>query len=238
MSEYSFFRENNEFIMFGIQHFLTLLFFLVVGIVLIKWAKKLPEERRYRVLHHIAIGLSLTVLLWTGLNILLRGFLIEEDLPLHLCNIMALLLPIFTYTRRKLYFQILFFWILAGTSHALITPTLDSGLPNYTYFKYWIVHAGLIIFVFYGVIVLKIKPTWRSIFIAFLALQIYIVAMFAVNAIAGSNYFYTQGKPDVPSALDYLGEYPHYIWIVELIMIPYFMLFYLPFYLSKKKVKS
>lgn len=224
--------------MFGIQHLFTLLFFLIVGISLIRWAKKLSEDRKYLVLHRIAVGLSATVLIWTGLKILTRGFIIEEDLPLHLCNIMALLLPVFTYTRKKLYFQVLFFWILAGTSHALITPELNNGIPNFIYFKYWLVHAGLIIFVFYGVLVLKIKPSLKSVFIAFLSLQIYIVLMFMVNAVVGSNYFYTQGKPEGASALDYLGDYPNYIWIVELIMIPYFMLFYLPFYLKGKKVQS
>lgn len=224
--------------MFGMQHLLTLLFFLIIGIVLIKWAQKLPESKRYKVIHQIAIGLCITVLAWTGLKIALRGFEVEEDLPLHLCNIMALLLPVFTYTRKKLYFQVLFFWILAGTSHALITPDLKNGFPNYIFLKYWIVHAGLIIFVFYGVMVLKIKPTLKSVFIAFMALQLYIVVMFAVNAITGGNYFYTQGKPEEPSALDYLGEYPHYIWIVELVMIPYFMVFYLPFYISNRKLKT
>lgn len=238
MNEYSFFRDNTDFIMFGTQHLLTLLFFFLIGYSLIKWAKKLPEDRRYKILHKLAVGLSATVIIWIVIKVLLRGFVIEEDLPFHLCNIMALLLPIFTATRKRLYFEVLFFWILAGTSHALITPDLLNGFPNFIYFKYWLVHAGLIIFVFYGVLVLRIKPTLRSVFVAFFALQLYIILMFTVNAITGANYFYTQGKPEGASALDYLGEYPHYIWIVELIMIPYFMLFYLPFYISQKKIKS
>ena len=65
-----------------------------------------------------------------------------------------------------------------------------------------------------------------------------IVLMFIVNKLTGANYFYTNHKPETASALDYLGEWPNYIFVAELIMIPYFLLFYLPFYLSSKKIKS
>lgn len=238
MEEYLLFKDNDHFQLFGIQHLITISVFAFAGYFLISWAKKLPEERRYEIAHIMAIGIAFTVVLWTVIKIALRGFIIEEDLPLHLCNIIGLLLPIFTYTRKKIYFEVLFFWILAGTSHAVITPDLKNGFPNFIFLKYWLVHAGLIIFTFYGVLALKIHPTFKGVFRAFLSLQIYIIFMFAVNIITGANYFYTQGKPEAASALDYLGEYPNYILTVELIMIPYFLLFYLPFYLSKKKAKS
>jgi hypothetical integral membrane protein (TIGR02206 family) len=71
-----------------------------------------------------------------------------------------------------------------------------------------------------------------------MVLQVYIVLMLVVNKLTGANYFYTNHKPVGGSALDYLGEWPNYIFVAELIMIPYFLLFYLPFYLSAKKIKG
>lgn len=222
--------------MFGNQHFIALLFFLIFGIALIKWARKFNTNKKFRIAHYFALSLSLTVVVWTFIKIYLNGFDIKQDLPFHLCNIIALVLPIFTITRKKLFFEIIFFWILCGTSHSIITPDLVNGFPNFVFFKYWYVHAGLIIFVFYGVFVLNIKPTIKSIFKSFIALQIYILLMFIVNYYAKSNYFYTNYKPLGGSALDYLGDYPYYIFVVEIIMIPYFFLMYLPFSYLKKKI--
>ena len=35
--------------------------------------------------------------------------------------------------------------------------------------------------------------------------------------------------------LDVFGEWPQYIFVVELIVIPFFLLIYFPFYLTRKK---
>jgi hypothetical integral membrane protein (TIGR02206 family) len=221
--------------MFGTQHLLSLLFFILFGIALIRWARRQHEELRFRIAHYFAWSIAATVVFWTTIKIYIRGFDVEEDLPLHLCNFMALLLPVFTATRKYVYYEILLFWILAGTTHAVITPDLQNGFPNYVYIKYWYVHAGLIIFILYATLALGFRPTLKSAFRSFIALQGYIVLMFGLNALFGSNYFYTYGKPDIPSALDYLGSYPYYILTVELIMIPYFLLIYLPFHLTRKR---
>ena len=193
MTELAFFKENSNFEVFGLQHLIVIFLSLVFAILLIRWAKKQPEDIQYRVGHYFAVSLAIIVLIWTGIKIALRGFDIHEDLPLHLCNVMAVLLPIVTYTRKRIYYEILFFWVLAGTSHAVITPDLKNGFPNFIFFKYWLVHSGLIIFVFYSTLVYKLRPTLKSVFIAFLTLQIYIALMFIVNGITGANYFYTQG---------------------------------------------
>jgi hypothetical integral membrane protein (TIGR02206 family) len=233
-----FLKDNEDFVMFGMQHLVVLLFFVLAGILLINRAKKLPEKQQFKIANFFAFSLAITVVVWTLLKIYIRGFDIKLDLPFHLCNIIALLLPILTITRKKIYYEIVFFWILAGTTHSIITPDLKNGFPNFIFFKYWYVHAGLIIFILYFTIVFKLRPTFKSALKSFVALQGYIVLMFIVNDLTGANYFYTNRKPDVASALDYLGEWPNYIFVVEIIMIPYFLLFYLPFYLSAKKIKS
>ena len=236
MTDSIFLKDNADFYMFGNQHIIAVFFFFTAGYFLIKWAKKLPIEKQFIVLHQFAILLSITVIIWTLLKIYVRGFNVKEDLPFHLCNFIALILPLITLTRNKIYFQILFFWILAGTSHSIITPDLRNGFPNFIFFKYWIVHAGLIIFALYTAFVLNFKPNFKSVLYSFFVLQLYIVFMFILNKIIGANYFYTNHKPEGRTALDYLGDWPTYIIVVELFMIPYFLLFYLPFYLTKKKI--
>lgn len=229
-----FLKDNNDFIMFGSQHLITFTIFVILGILLIRWAQKLPEKKQISVGHYFAWSLSAMVILWTFLKIYTRGFDIKEDLPLHLCNFMALLLPLFSYSRKPIIYEILLFWVFAGTTHSVITPDLKNGFPNFIFLKYWYVHAGLIIYILYATIVYGLRPRLKSVFISFFTLQGYILLMFIINNLTGANYFYTSHKPDGPTALDYFGEYPYYIFVAELIMIPYFLLIYLPFYLQRR----
>ena len=233
-----FFADNQNFQTFGNEHLITVLFFVVSGTLLIRWAMTLPEKKQHLIGNIFAFSLAITVLIWAFLKIYLKGFEIQRDLPLNLCNLIALLLPVYTLTRKKLYYEIMFFWVLAGTTHAVITPDLNDAFPHYVFLKYWYVHVGLIIFVFYATFVYKMRPTFKSPIKSYLALQAYIVLMFAINYATGSNYFYTFRKPNSSTALDYLGEWPYYIFVIELFMIPYFFLFYLPFFLKSRKIKN
>jgi len=223
--------------MFGIQHLFALIFFAISGMALISWAQKLSEKKQVKIGNLIAVFLSAVIIVWSILKIYLRGFDIQKDLPFHLCNFIALLLPLFSFSRKKIYYDVLLFWVLAGTTHSIITPDLINGFPNYIFLKYWIVHAGLIIYVFYATLIYKFYPTLKSVRNSMIALQGYLIIVLVVNTLTGANYFYTNRKPEVGSALDYLGDWPTYIFVVELILIPYFLLIYLPFYLVRKRVE-
>jgi hypothetical integral membrane protein (TIGR02206 family) len=174
------------------------------------------------------------VIFGTFLNVLKGNFNYQENLPLHLCSFLALLIPILSYTRKLLYFEVFFFLILAGTVQSLITPS-EYNYLNYPFFRYWYVHAGLVIFMMYAVFVYKMKPTLKSVGKSFLGMQLYMVFMFLINYLLGSNYFYTNRKPNATTLLDVFGDWPQYIFVVEIIVIPFFLLIYLPFYLSKNK---
>jgi hypothetical integral membrane protein (TIGR02206 family) len=162
------------------------------------------------------------------------NFNTQEDLPLHLCSFLALAVPFLSVTKKFLYYEIFFFLILAGTLQSLITPD-ESNYLNFPFFRYWFVHAGLVIFMFYATFIFKMKPTLRSVGKSFLGMQIYMLLMLVLNYFLGSNYFYTNRKPEVATALDLFGDWPQYILIVEVLIIPYFLLIYLPFYLTRNK---
>ncbi len=228
------FKTNTDFIPFSYQHLWVVLCCIVLGVTLIFWSKKQSKKSQYKIGNAFAFSVTLMVIIGTLINILKDGYNAETDLPLHLCNFMALLLPFISISKKLIYYEVLLFLILAGTMHSLITPTEFSFL-NFAFFRYWYVHAGLIIFMMYATFVYKMKPTLKSVFKAFVGMQIYMLLMFIVNSILGSNYFYTNRKPNGATMLDLFGDWPNYIFVVEIIVIPYFLLIYLPFYLAKKK---
>jgi len=79
------------------------------------------------------------------------------------------------------------------------------------------------------------RPTLKSVGKSFLGMQAYMLFMFVLNYFLGSNYFYTNRKPNVATLLDLFGDWPQYIFVVELLVVPYFLLIYMPFYFTRKK---
>lgn len=235
MSNSPFLQDNNAFEPYGSHHLYALVFFTALALLLIVGAKYFANKKQ-----QIAIGnayacfLSFVIIAWTSIKIMRNDFDVKSDLPFHLCNLMALLMPLLSFTRKRLLYEILLFWVFAGTIQALITPDLSNGFPHYTYFKYWFAHAGVIVFMLYATVIYKLRPDLKSIVKSFLALQLYVVFVFIINLILDSNYFYINRKPDAATLLDFFGDWPYYIIVAELVLIPFFFIIYLPFYLVKK----
>ena len=229
-----FFGENADFVPFSGQHILISAIVIVFGTILIYWAKKQSEQIQFLTGNIIASSISLTVIFGSILNIYKQDFNYQEDLPLHLCSFLALIIPILSFTRKYIYYEIFFFLIIAGTLQSLITPS-DYNFLNFTFFRYWFVHSGLVLFMLYATFIYKMRPTIKSVFKSFVGMQFYMILMFIINYLLGSNYFYTNRKPDATTLLDVFGEWPQYIFVVELIVIPFFLLIYFPFYLTRKK---
>ncbi|WP_341214475.1 TIGR02206 family membrane protein [uncultured Wocania sp.] len=221
------------------EHILPILFSVIFCILFIKYSKqKLSKKQQQKALHVFGCLVSITVFGYHLHSISMGNYNITTDLPLYLCSLIALLIPVFTYYRKFWMFEILLFWIIAGTTQGILTPDIAQGFPAFDYFRYWVVHLGLLIIIFYAIFVFKMKPTFKSIFKSFFALQFYVIFMVVINYVLNANYFYLNEKPQSASVLDYFGEWPFYIIVVQIIIIPYFLLIYLPFFLAERKRKK
>ena len=229
-----FLKENNNFTPFSVQHAIVALFCIFFGFALIFITKKQTQKVQSIIGNILAFSICFTVILGTFVHLYKGNFNTQEDLPLHLCSFLALVIPVLSVTKKFVYYEIFFFLILAGTLQSLITPD-EYNYLNFPFFRYWFVHAGLVIFMFFATFIYKMRPTLKSVGKSFLGMQAYMLFMFILNYFLGSNYFYTNRKPDVATALDLFGDWPQYIFVVEILVIPYFMLIYLPFYLTRKK---
>lgn len=230
------FTNNNSFYTGSLEHLITVILFAIAGYVLIYYSKNyLTKSQQEKIASIFAFSLSITIIVWSSIKIYLNDFNPQTDLPLNLCNLVSLFAPILTISRKKIYFELFFFWVMAGTLQAVFTPSLEHSFPHYDFFKYWHVHAGLVVFILYITIVYNYRPTFKSVLRSFYGIQIYLVIMLVINHFLGSNYFFLNEKPVKGSMLDWFGDWPNYIFVAELIMIPFFSIFYLPFYFLNKK---
>ena len=224
--ESKFFLPNNDFTLLGAQHIGVIAVFFLLGYLLIRWAKKRSPETQYKTGVVIASIISISVVSYTIIKLIDGTFNIEKDLPLQLCNFLGLTIPIFAIYRKYWMYEILVFWILAGTAQGVLTPDLNEGFPHYRFFKYWIEHAGLVLYIIYASSVYQMRPKFKSVFKAFGAIQIYLVIILGVNAALDSNYLFLMRKPENTSLLDVLGDWPYYILVEELLVVPFFLITY------------
>lgn len=218
------------------EHLLPIALALIIAVFTIYYSKrKLSDLQQHQVFQLFGWFVSLTVAVFHIYYISLGNYNLQKDLPLYLCSFIALLIPIFTYYRKYWMYEILLFWIIAGTLQGVITPDIGEGFPTFDFFRYWIVHLGLLTIIFYATFVFGMRPTFKSILKSILALQLYVIMMFIINNLLDSNYFYLNEKPKSASLLDYFGKWPFYIIVTQLILIPYFLIIYLPFYLVEKR---
>lgn len=218
----------------SLEHLVPIGIALVFFLWFMQYAKTLTVRRQQQLIHRFALAISVFVIGFHVYHIIKGEYNIQTDLPLYLCSLLAILIPIYTYFRSYWMFEILLFWIIAGTIQGVITPDIADGFPSYDYFRYWMVHLGLLVVIFYAIFVLKQRPKLRSVFKSFLTLQIYVVMMISVNWILDANYFYLNEKPKSASLLDHFGEWPFYIIVCQFIIIPLFLLVYAPFHFSRK----
>ncbi len=226
---------GTEFESFSAEHLTTLLAFGMMTYVAIRKGKIAEEPVKSNIGLMIA-GLAFSTLIIDAIVKMAYGsFDILVDLPFFMCDLVAMILPFIILSENRKWIGILYFWALAGTMQALITPDVEAGFPSFDFFRYFIGHASIIIAVLYTVIVKKIRIGWPDFLNAIIYAQGYLVAVHMINQILSSNYGYTMQKPPGASILDLMGPWPWYILWGEFLMVFLYLLLLAPFLLWPAK---
>src|SRR5213593_1169893 len=140
------------------------------------------------------------------------GSTFAYSLPLQLCDDAIFIAAAALWTRNRLLVEVTYFWGLAGTIQALLTPDLPQHFPSYPYFQYYIAHGGVVAAALALVVGLRLHPRrWAVVQVAAITVA-YTVLVAAVDLVTGANYMYLRAKPPSQSLLDVLGPWPWYIF--------------------------
>src|SRR5690349_8995467 len=66
-------------------------------------------------------------------------------LPLQLCDAGIFIAAFALVLRTQLLVEMTYFWGLAGTIQAVITPDLPQHFPAFPYFQYYVAHGGIVV---------------------------------------------------------------------------------------------
>jgi hypothetical integral membrane protein (TIGR02206 family) len=90
------------------------------------------------------------------------------------------------------------------------------------------------------IFIFNLRPTKSGIWVSVLTLNIISLIVYFINNKLGTNYLYINRIPEFTSPLQYFGQWPYYLIVLEAIFLILAHLMYLPFrrrrshYISKK----
>lgn len=150
-------------------------------------------------------------------------------LPLHLCDAAAFLAAAALWTRRRALVELLWFWAMAGTVQALVTPDAAAPYPDFLWLQYYAAHGGIVVAALLLVVGLRIAPRPGAWARAALLTAAYAAGVGAVDALTGGDYLFLRQPPATPSLLDVLGPWPWYLVSSAALAIGLFLLLQAPF---------
>jgi hypothetical integral membrane protein (TIGR02206 family) len=166
------------------------------------------------------------------------GSELAYSLPLQLCDVAIFVAAAALWTRHQLLIEVTYFWGLAGTVQALLTPDLPEHFPSYPYFQYYIAHGGVVCAALLLVVGMRRHPRpWAVVWVMALTI-VYAALVGAVDAVTGANYMYLREKPSAPTLLDLLGPWPLYILAGTGLAVALFAILDAPFRLRRSAATS
>ena len=149
-------------------------------------------------------------------------------LPLHLCDFLILVAVFALLTRRQTPYELLYFWGGAGTLLALVSPDVHAGFPDRRFLSFFALHGLVVV----SAVVLTwgfgMRPRPGAHRLALAILNVYALAVGVVDAATGANFLYLRRKPHGPTLLDWMGPWPVYILVVDLLAAGLFWLMHWP----------
>lgn len=158
----------------------------------------------------------------------------RQALPFQLCDWAMVTVIVALFNERRSWIELSYFWGIAGTFNAILTPNLQVGFPDIRFISFFVGHCGIVSGVIYLMIARHFRPTLGSVWRTLAWSQVYLVATLLVDYLTGVNYGFLLHKPEAASILDYLSD-SRWLYIVELegLALLFFALLYTPFLIAE-----
>jgi hypothetical integral membrane protein (TIGR02206 family) len=242
MSEFFQLGVDGEFRYFSLAHLIPL---FLMGIIIFLIYKKQEFLRKYKNEGNIRLVLAFLMIVadmsyfWQKIYL---GANIKDHLPLTICGWAAIFGGFLLLSKSQFLFDINYFWVLAGSTNALITPAVitNSGPMHFRYYQFWIEHTSIYIALFYMIFVFNMRPTIKSMIRSFVLLVILgAISIYANMNIEGANYLFLSTTEIGDSILNLLPSvlYKRLLVMGSLVLF-LFVLVYLPYFIKDIKANK
>src|SRR5260370_5718965 len=149
--------------------------------------------------------------------------------PFQLCDAAIFVSAVELWFRQQLLVEVTYFWGLAGTIQAIITPDLPEHFPAFPFLQYYVAHGGVVAAALLLVAGLGQWPRRRSLLWVVPLTIVYTAIVGLLDATPGADYMFLRAKPGSSPALDLLGPWPWYIGCAALVGLALFAILDAPF---------
>ena len=157
---------------------------------------------------------------------------LDNVLPFHLCDLAAIVAGFALFTRKPILLTLTYFWGIAATTQALLTPAITIGPPELPFVHFFVQHFAIVAAAIYIPLVLKWRPEmpwWKSPLKVFGISVAYQGTALLINMVPKTNFAFASRPPDNPSLIDHLGAWPIYLFAMQGIALALYLLIALPF---------
>jgi hypothetical integral membrane protein (TIGR02206 family) len=177
----------------------------------------------------MAVVMAVAELSWWGVTVAEPGIIQTHGLPLQICDVAALVAAAALWFRRQPLVDVTWWWGIAGSIPALLTPLPGAVFPSWLYFQYFIVHGGLIVAACFLVLGMRLVPGAGAVGRIALLTLAYAALIAGFDAVSGENLLFLRGYPvGPPTLLNVLGPWPWYLAGVAVVAAVLFLLLEVP----------
>ncbi len=219
---------QTDFRLFGPVHLAILAATPLTASLFARWVRGRPyRAQRFR--RMLGVLLAVNELIWYAWRLRTEGVRFPEGLPLQLCDLALWMTVVSALTLKPWSYELAYFAGLGGSSMALVTPALWAPTFSYPSIYFFLAHGGVVATVLFLTLAGLARPRPGCLWRVFLLLNGYTVLVGLFNWSFGTNYMFLCRKPTTASLLDYMGPWPLYIAVGEVVALGVFGVLYLPF---------
>jgi len=163
-----------------------------------------------------------------------RHLPLSVALPLHLCDVAPLVAAAALWWRNPIAAEIAYFWGLAGSLMALLTPDLPDPVGSFLWTQYVLERGITVLAALLLPIGMHLGPRPGALARATAATAVLALIAGAADILTGGNYMFLRHPPGSPTLLSLLGPWPWYIAGAALIAFALLAMLELPFRLQRR----
>jgi hypothetical integral membrane protein (TIGR02206 family) len=191
----------------------------------------------------IALVLAADAAVFVGAPLLGGGWSLQTSLqtslPLDLCDVALVVAALACWTpSADLPVELTYFWGLAGTLQAVVTPDLGADFPRLEFFQFVVAHIGIVTAALFLVVGLRRRPRPGSVRRVFAISAAYTAFVGGFDWLTGANYMYLARLPGHVSLLSFLGPWPWYVVNATGVALALLLLLDTPFRRARAKTAA
>jgi hypothetical integral membrane protein (TIGR02206 family) len=223
-----------EFEKGSLLHLLTLLVCAAV-IFGAAWLGRRGRDRAPKAERSLRIGWVVFVVVsqaaWQVWQNLPGNFDFRYSLPLYLCDLVVLAIPLALLTRSRPSRSLLYFWGIGLAFFAFLLPILGEGPAHLAFWMFWLGHTQIVGSAVYLVAALGYRPSAGDVRTAFLFTCAYVAGILPFDAAFGVDY---GGVGPDPSSTEIFGPWPLRVLVIVILEGALFVLLWLPWRVSSR----